>query len=123
MRMGHNQRVGNEGERFAVEYLTQNRYAILRTHYTCHWGELDIIAEKNQTIVFVEVKTRIGAKAGKAYENVHYYKIRHLYRAMNQYVKQFHLYQHALRFDVITVNLHTNLSINSLQHYENIQLP
>ncbi len=70
-------RLGREGERRVAEYLRQNGYIILRRNWRdSRYGEIDIIAESRENIVFVEVKTRSagafvsGAEAidaGKAY--------------------------------------------------------
>jgi putative endonuclease len=51
---------GKEGEVKAVEYLEHNGYVILDRNFIAHkqLGEVDIVAKKNDIIVFVEVKTR-----------------------------------------------------------------
>ena len=52
-------RLGREGERRVAEYLRQNGYIILRRNWhDSRFGEIDIIAESRENIVFVEVKTR-----------------------------------------------------------------
>ena len=53
--------LGREGERRVAEYLSQNGYIILRRNWRDgRYGEIDIIAENRENIVFVEVKTRSG---------------------------------------------------------------
>ena len=50
---------GREGERIVAEYLRRNGYIILRRNWrNSRYGEVDIIAENRENIVFVEVKTR-----------------------------------------------------------------
>ena len=51
-------KTGVWGEIFAARYLRDNGYCILSSNYICRFGEIDIIAEKNGVICFVEVKTR-----------------------------------------------------------------
>ncbi|MBR5922674.1 MAG: YraN family protein [Clostridia bacterium] len=52
-------RIGREGERLVAEYLRKNGYIILRRNWRdSRFGEIDIIAESRENIVFVEVKTR-----------------------------------------------------------------
>ncbi|MBQ4603789.1 MAG: YraN family protein [Clostridia bacterium] len=51
-------KVGVWGEVFAARYLRDNGYDILSSNYVCRFGEIDIIAEKDGVISFVEVKTR-----------------------------------------------------------------
>lgn len=48
--------VGRIGERIAVNYLKKRGYRIIATNWTCNFGEIDIVAEK-QNLVFVEVKS------------------------------------------------------------------
>lgn len=49
---------GNNGEAFVCDYLEKNNYKIIKKNYTIKGGEIDIIAEKDNVIAFVEVKTR-----------------------------------------------------------------
>ncbi len=49
---------GNQGETFAVEWLTKNKYTILACNYRTKYGEIDIIAQQKEVIAFVEVKLR-----------------------------------------------------------------
>ena len=50
--------MGKNGEQLAAGYLTENGYFILKMNYNCRIGEIDIIATKNNVIIFVEVKYR-----------------------------------------------------------------
>lgn len=56
--------IGNAGERLAEEVLERRGYGILERNYRCHYGEIDLIAEKNGKIAFVEVKTRLTDSCG-----------------------------------------------------------
>ncbi len=49
---------GKKGEQFVVQYLQKKGYAILHTNYRHKTGEVDIIAKKDATVAFVEVKLR-----------------------------------------------------------------
>ncbi len=51
--------VGKIGEEKAADYLTKNGYRIRERNYRCRSGEIDIVAEQAEYIVFVEVKSRI----------------------------------------------------------------
>ena len=57
--------IGAEGERVAAEFLLGKGYNLLERNYRNRLGELDIIADKGDTLVFVEVKTRMGTGYGR----------------------------------------------------------
>jgi putative endonuclease len=57
--------VGNIGEGFAVKYLVDNGYRILRCNWKCKCGEIDIVAVDGDYLVFVEVKTRRNSNFAK----------------------------------------------------------
>ena len=71
--MGNNA-LGAVGESKAASYLKRHGYNILETNYRCRAGEIDIIARKNEFIVFVEVKARKDADFAEAKEYVTYAK-------------------------------------------------
>ena len=56
---------GKDGEEKACNYLKSKKYKILEKNYRCLYGEIDIIAKYNNTLVIIEVKNRISAKIGK----------------------------------------------------------
>src|SRR5205085_10810245 len=66
----HRQSLGESGENLAVRELTARGYAILARRYRTRHGEIDIIAEHEGTIVFVEVRARATAEFGRAAESV-----------------------------------------------------
>ena len=56
--MGRNNLSGAWGEALAAKYLQKKHYRIVATNYRCRFGEIDLIAEKQNDLVFVEVKLR-----------------------------------------------------------------
>ena len=56
--------LGNLGEKIALNYLQKENYRILERNFYCRQGEIDIIAQKQKEIVFVEVKTRTNNSFG-----------------------------------------------------------
>lgn len=64
------QDLGRFGEEKAADYLISKGYAIRDRNFRCRFGEIDIIAEKDGTIVFVEVKLRKNDRYGSAAEFV-----------------------------------------------------
>ena len=61
---------GRCGEAVAFNYLIENNYKILNTNFSCKLGEIDIIAQKDDYIVFVEVKARTSKLYGLPREAV-----------------------------------------------------
>ena len=61
---GEKRRLGFWGESKAVRYLKKKGYKILERNYRCPFGEIDIIAEKDDVVVFCEVKTRTSVNYG-----------------------------------------------------------
>ncbi len=49
---------GKLGEQLTAEYLTEKGYRILEMNFRCRFGEIDVIAENDRYLAFVEVKTR-----------------------------------------------------------------
>jgi putative endonuclease len=59
--MAQHTQLGIHGENVAVNYLLENNYKVLHTNWRLRKYEIDIIAHKNNTLIFVEVKTRTAA--------------------------------------------------------------
>ena len=68
--MGRNNLVGAWGEALAAEYLRKRHYKLLAAGYHCRFGEIDLIVEKRQYLVFVEVKVRKNENFAQAHEYV-----------------------------------------------------
>jgi putative endonuclease len=51
-------KVGNEGEQAVIEWLQKKGFSILARNFTTRWGEVDIIAQRDEVVAFIEVKTR-----------------------------------------------------------------
>ena len=62
--------MGAWGEAQAAEYLRKKHYKLLAAGYHCRFGEIDLIAESKQYLVFVEVKVRKSGTFAKAFEYV-----------------------------------------------------
>ncbi len=95
--------LGKNGEDIAVEYLQQKGYKIIERNFYCKIGEIDIIALKDEYIVFIEVKTRSSNKYGVPSEAITKEKLKHLYRTAKYYLYIRNLQDEFVRFDVIEV--------------------
>ena len=94
---------GQEGEDYAAKYLEQNGYKILDRNFACHRGEIDIIALKDNQIIFVEIKSRTSIKYGLPSEAVTKQKLQHLYKTAEYYLITRNLEKMDTRIDVIEV--------------------
>lgn len=93
---------GYSGEDLAVDYLRQHGYFVRDVNWRSGHKELDIVAEKEDCLVFVEVKTRRNASYGRAEDAVNQGKIRRIVLAADAYVKC-HRLDLPVRYDIITV--------------------
>ncbi len=93
---------GNKGEEWAVEYLERNGYEIIERNFQAGHYELDIIAQKNDWLVFVEVKLRGDTEHGYPEENLSKSKQNFLKKAADIYLQQSQ-WPHKIRFDLIAI--------------------
>ena len=100
--MAEHNELGKLGEEMAVDFLQQNGYEILETNWTFQKAEIDIIAQKEMTIVVVEVKTRSSDAFGLPQDFVRPKKIQLLVKAINEYVTANDL-DVSVRFDIIAI--------------------
>ena len=81
--------LGREGERRVAEYLRRKGYIIVKRNWRCdRYGEIDIIAEKGDTMVFVEVKTRREGSLASGAEAVDKHKLERTVNAANIFMKR-----------------------------------
>ena len=114
--MGLTQISGTLGENAAVKLLKKKGYQILARNFRKKYGELDIIAKKDDLIAFVEVKLRSTKYFGTAAEAVNFKKQQRIIRTAKAYIVQKRL-DCAFRFDVIEV-YHKGLSVTEVNHIE-----
>lgn len=111
---------GLSGEKGAKNYLSNQQYLILESNWRYKKYEVDIIAKKNNTIIFVEVKTRKNNTFGEPELFVTKQKQRNIFAAANQYMIQNNLDLEA-RFDIIAV-IHDNGKM-TVKHLESAFYP
>lgn len=111
---------GIAGEEMAVNILLQKGYRILERNWRCGHLEVDIIAENNDYLVIVEVKTRKSATFGAPELFVDLQKQRHLIRAAMRYSK-FKNITKEIRFDIVSVI--NSPELQEVNHIENAFKP
>lgn len=110
--------VGDIGEQAAADYLQDAGYHILERKYRQKIGEIDIIAEFNNTVVFAEVKTRHSTRYGFPAEAVTYRKQQKIINTALCYLKQINQSNACCRFDVIEIFL-AELNVVKCNHIIN----
>jgi len=108
----HNLQIGQVGEEIAKEYLEKKGFKILERNYKTKYGETDIIAKCGKELVFVEVRTKIGENFGTPEDSLNKRKLRKLW--LNARAGK------ATRIDAVCIVLNNNLTVERLNHYENI---
>ena len=105
--MAEHNDLGKQGEEMAVEFLQKNGYKILETNWTFQKAEIDIVAQKDNTLAVVEVKTRSSIDFGLPQDFVNPKKIQLLVKAINEYVISNEM-DVMVRFDIIAVHKEGN---------------
>ena len=95
--------LGKKGEEAAASLLERKGYEILERNWTCPAGEADIIARDNDSIVFVEVKTRSGVEKGLPSEAVTPAKRERYERIAAWYLNECDQSDMYVRFDVVSI--------------------
>ena len=93
---------GNKGEKRAANFLSKKGYKLLAKNYRCKYGEIDIIMEQGETLVFIEVKARSSAKYGLGYESVTASKQEKLLKTAQTYMVE--KGERPARFDVVSID-------------------
>ncbi len=115
-------KLGKTGERIAEKFLKEKGYFILAKNYRKPWGEIDIIAEQNKEIIFVEVKTRTSNNKNPVLPEtaVNYYKQRKIIKTAQTYLleKSYHE-ETPWRIDVIAIEVSALKEHPLITHIEN----
>ncbi|HAN77245.1 MAG TPA: endonuclease [Bacteroidales bacterium] len=112
--------LGEAGEQYAADYLAANGYVIKHRNWRWQKAELDIIALKDNVIVFVEVKTRHKNSPERPQDAVTRKKQRLIIKAADAYITFFDLNFEA-RFDIISVIV-TNKG-TEIEHIDDAFIP
>lgn len=98
-----NKALGARGEKAAARFLYRRGYEILEQNWTCFAGEADIIAKDEDTLVFVEVKTRKDCEHGFPSEAVTAEKRRRYEKIALAYLADYEPSDFPVRFDVVSI--------------------
>ena len=110
--------LGAFGERVAAAHLEATGYRIRERNFRTREGEIDIIAERGETLVFVEVRTRRGDALGTAAESVTASKAARIIATAQAYAQAAENCPADQRIDVIALSLAADGRVLSLEHIE-----
>ena len=104
--------IGKKNEIKAVKYLSDKGFKILTTNFSTRYGEIDIIAQKENVLVFVEVRSKKSDAYGHAEETITQKKIDRIKKTAEIFLIENNCLFDEVRFDVIAI---TN---QNLRHIE-----
>ncbi len=110
---------GAIGEKLAADYLRKHGYKIIQRNFRCREGEIDIIAQKSDCLVFVEVRTKRNTAFGTPEESVTFLKRAKLISLADAYLQAYDRQPLSWRIDVVAVELTPDNRISRLEHIEN----
>ncbi len=113
------QQTGRIGEELARRHLETLGFTILDANYRTRWGEIDLVAEKNEELVFVEVRTRRSNNMGTPEESITVTKRSHLVAAAEEYIQTSESTYTDWRIDLVAVELDRSGSVSRLDVIEN----
>ena len=109
---------GKLGETKAADFLRDKDFSILHTNFHSQYGEIDIIAQKNDRIHFVEVKTRKNNNYGTPIESYHQNKQQKIIKTAFIYLNQ-QQEKRSFQFDFISILLNQEDEISEIFMLEN----
>jgi len=107
------------GEKLARDFLSKNGYHILETNYRCPAGEVDIIARREDTLVFVEVRTKKSLEFGSPEESITPKKAERLKTVAAHYGQNHDNLPSSWRIDLIAIQLDRNNRVSRIELIEN----
>ena len=114
-----NKFTGILGEKMAANFILSRGFRILHTNYRTPFGEIDIIAERDGYIVFLEVKTRISERFGPPLASITETKKKSIIRNCQFFLKKNKLFDSACRIDAIGIELDEEKNLRILRHIKN----
>ncbi len=118
--MSTTQNIGQHSERTALEYLKNKGLRLLDNNFRCRFGEIDLIMNDDDTVVFIEVRCRNNTRFGSGADSVDYRKQQKIIASAQIYLQQHRQYtDKPCRFDVVSIT-HTKQGATGLatQHVD-----
>lgn len=115
--------LGKLGEKLALKHLQNKGYRLIIQNFRCRLGEIDLIVQDKNQIVFVEVKTRFSKKYGLPEEAVTASKQKSIIKTADYFLLLHPKLAPSFRIDVVAIELEPKTTkVLALRHYKNITL-
>jgi putative endonuclease len=112
--------LGQAGEDHALRFLEAHGYRLIARNWHCRAGELDLVMLDRDYLVFVEVKTRRGERAGRADDAVSRSKATRLLTSGDWFLQNHPEHQGRIwRCDLVAIGIDPQTGSASVHHYEN----
>ncbi len=118
--MKNNLPLGRLGEDLAAKHLKSKGFKILQRNFQNRTGEIDLIAQENDTLVFVEVKTRFSEKYGAVEEAITPWKLKSVVKTAEFYKSLHPELPEGMRIDAVLIQLSPAGEVQRLNHIKNI---
>jgi len=115
-----NQKIGKWGEEIAAEFLAGQGFKILQANYHTPHGEIDLIAKKENLIVFVEVKTRTNLSFGYPEDAVNDLKKSHLFNSVQYYLQKNETINDEMRVDVLSILARSGSAAPEIEWFKDV---
>ncbi len=112
------QGLGRTGERLAADALMSKGYHILERNFRCRHGEIDLVAEDEHDLIFVEVKARRGTSFGLPEDALTYFKRRKLLELASYYLDLHDCADRSWRIDVVAVQFGSGGKLEEIRIYQ-----
>ena len=123
--LGYKKKLGAWGEELAQKYFEEKGFTLIEKNWRAHGqkmkGEIDLICNRGQELIFVEVKTRTSEVFGYAENAVDRFKKKKISRAINNFIFHHDQYRDYFpRFDILVVEIFSLTP--RFEHFENVEL-
>ena len=113
---------GAFGEATAATYLKSKHFTIIERNARERFGEIDIVAIDGDTLVIVEVKTRVSHEFGEAVEAITAHKLKALKKSALYYHMTHPGLPERIRMDLVAVTLSNPTTVSSIEHIQNMYI-
>ena len=107
------------GESIARRHLEELGYQLREANYRCRWGEVDLVMQSEDTVVFVEVRTKRSSAFGTPEESVTAAKRRRLTATAYSYLQE-HELDVPFRVDLVAISMSPRGVMERVTHLENV---